>query len=146
MKLSVARAIHKQAQNTPVVSVGKVTNDKFGSDASFAILGDNMGYYLAGNAEGTKWWLAHFVYGGSYAEGATPKEAALAFAKKLKWLPEEIKKRKLAAKIVAKYGTGPVVTQEGATWVATLDGEVVGKAANYRAAMTIGLRAEKAMA
>jgi hypothetical protein len=144
MKLSQARAIHAEAQKTPLISVGKVTSDRFGSQADLAILGDNLGYWLNGNADGTKWWVAHFVYGGNYAEGATPKEAALAFAKKLKWLPEKRKQRRLAAKIVEKYGIGPVVTQEGPTWVARLNGEVVGKAANYNAAMKMGLRAEKA--
>jgi hypothetical protein len=142
MKLSVARAIHRQAQKTPVISVGKVTTTQFGSDAEFAILGDNMGYHLSGNKEGTKWWLAHFVYGGSYAEGATPKEAAVAFAKRLKWLPEEIKRRKLAAKIVGIYGPGPEVTEEGPTWVARLDGEIVAKAENYCAAMKMAERVE----
>jgi hypothetical protein len=145
MKLSIARAIHRGAQNMPLIAVGEVTKDRFGCSADISILGDNMGYYLMGSADGTEWWVAHFVYGGSYAEGTTPKEAALAFAQKIKWLPEKVKQRKLAARIVAKYGIGPVITQEGPTWVARLDGVVVGKAANYNAAMKMGLRAESAV-
>jgi len=143
MKLSQARAIHRNSQKTPLIAVGNEQGDKYGRQAEMQICGDNLGYYLMGNVESTKWWVAHFVYGGSYAEGASPKEAAQAFANKLKWLPEEKKKRRLAAKIVEKYGEGPVVTQEGPTWIARLQGEIVAKAQNYSAAMKMAMRVEK---
>lgn len=144
MKLSHARAIYQQSQKTPLIQIFGERGNEFGRTANVYFDGDHCGFGLQGNADGTEWWVAHYVYGGSYAEGATKKEAALAFAnKRLPWLKERAKSRKLAAKIVEKYGIGPVVAQEGTTWVARLDGKVVGKAANYSAAMKIGLRAEK---
>lgn len=146
MKLSHARAIYQHSQKTPLIQIFGEKGDEFGRTANVYFDGDHCGYGLMGNADGTEWWVAHFVYGGSYAEGATKKEAVLAFAeKRLPWIKERAKSRKLAAKIVAKYGVGPIVEQEGGTWVARIDGEVVGKAANYSAAMKIGLRAEKEM-
>ena len=104
MKLSVARAICETAKQIPLLEVKNITSDKFGSSATMYICGDHRGYYLQGNSEGSEWWVAHFVYGGAYAEGSTPQEAAVNFANKLKWVVEEKRRRKLAAKIVEKYG------------------------------------------
>lgn len=142
MKLSAARYIHKNGQENPLLWIGPVTSDKFGSQADMKVCGDNLGYYLMGNAEGTEWHVAHFVYGGSYAQGATPKEALMNFASKIKWLPEEKKKRKIAAKIVEKYGIGPVIEKEGNTWVARIDGKVVAKAEQPVAARKMAERYE----
>lgn len=144
MKLSVARAIYKRAQTIPLIYIGKATGDQFGQQASVEFDGDNLGYYLQGSADGSKWWIAHFVYGGAYAEGTTKKQAALAFAKRLKWLPEKAKQRKLAEKIVAKYGIGPIIEQkDNGVWTATIDGNIVAKAATYQAAQTMAERFEK---
>lgn len=105
MKLSVARAIHKQAQVTPLIRIYDEKGDKFGRLASVQFNGDHQGFFLQGNPEGTRWWIAHFVYGGCYAEGATKKEAAVNFAeKRLPWLKKRAQERALAAKIVAQYG------------------------------------------
>jgi len=142
MKLSTARSIYQHAKKTPLLWVGKAISDKFGSHADMKILGDHHGYFLQGNAEGTEWWVAHCVYGGSYAEGNTRQEALLNFANKQSWVKETAKKRKLAEKIVNKYGEGPIVEKEGNTYVARLSGKVVGKAENYSAALKMGERAE----
>lgn len=146
MKLSVARAIHTRAQKTPLIRIYDERGDEFGRSATFELDGDTGHFYLQGDADGGEWWVAHCVYGGAYSKGATKKEAVVNFCnERAKWVLKEAKQRKLAAKIVAKYGIGPVVEQEGATWVARLNGEVVGKAANYSAAMKMGQRAEQEM-
>jgi hypothetical protein len=147
MKLSTARAIHRSAQKIPLIKIFDEKGDEFGRSAHVQFEGDHQGFYLQGNAEGTEWWIAHFVYGGAYATGSTKAEAVKNFVNaKMPWVLELAKKRKLAARIVEKYGEGPVVERnENGTYVATLNGEVVGKAANYQAAMKMGERAEKTL-
>ena len=143
MKLSEARAIHRDAQTRPSLWVGKAQFNDYGASAELKIMGENQGYHLQGSKDGKEWWVAHFVYGGAYAKGSTRQEALMNFAKRFKGLKEKIKRRKLAEKIVKKYGIGPVIENEGNTWVARLNDEIVAKAATYQSAMKMALRVEK---
>lgn len=156
MKLSIARAIHRHAQKTPLMALKCIQEEGEGEFENgywqMVLDGQEYNHYAisATYRQEGQYHVAHCVYGSSYGEGDSPKAAMSNFierAPKIKAdLIERKKKRKLAAKIVEKYGPGPEVTQEGATWVARLDGEIVGKAANYTAAMKMGERAEKAQA